>query len=346
VNPKPITLGGRILRPHKAAIEPLFSARSVLTNEPWTFVSLSLKREKRGDAGLYWEQSRTFFEASKGLPLESAPLLLYYSFMNAAKALLSAKDVEFSPFHGVKRWRSGMVGRDRLKTMGVEVLREGVLPALSGYFGEKERSRKHTMKELFFNMPFIHRAYCLTYKSQTEMFVPLKDCAFMWNSVSKEAFFSARLSKDYSSGHVLNRLPDSLMRDVAGGPSVRSRDSVSFARPGRPSLRDLERLSTLHRELRGDLYYINGVQTLWYAKAVTAGPARLARRTPTLVLAAMHCLSELCRYFPLDMTKLLSGDRNWIVSEFIAMASAQFIDEIASELTGHQFLIPSVRGST
>jgi hypothetical protein len=31
------------------------------------------------------------------------------------------------------------------------------------------------------------------------------------------------------------------------------------------------------------------------------------------------------------------------LSEFIQMSAAQFIDEIAAELTGHQFLVPNVR---
>src|SRR5258708_5333834 len=92
-----IKIKGRVIRPHKAVVAPLFSSRSVLTKEPWTFVSLSLKRERKEEALFYWQQAHTFYTASRGLPLESAPLLLYYSFMNAVKALLSAKSITFDP---------------------------------------------------------------------------------------------------------------------------------------------------------------------------------------------------------------------------------------------------------
>jgi hypothetical protein len=62
-----------------------------------------------------------------------------------------------------------------------------------------------------------------------------------------------------------------------------------------------------------------------------------------MVLAAMHRLSEVCRYRPLELASYLSGQKNWLLSEFIQMAPTQFIDEIASEITGFQFLVPNVR---
>ena len=57
----------------------------------------------------------------------------------------------------------------------------------------------------------------------------------------------------------------------------------------------------------------------------------------------MHRLSELCRYRPHELAAHLAGQKNWLLSEFIQQSPNQFIDEIASELTGHQFLVPNVR---
>ena len=42
-----IHIKGRELKPHKTVISPLLSTRNVLTNNPWTFVSLWLLREKK-----------------------------------------------------------------------------------------------------------------------------------------------------------------------------------------------------------------------------------------------------------------------------------------------------------
>jgi hypothetical protein len=57
----------------------------------------------------------------------------------------------------------------------------------------------------------------------------------------------------------------------------------------------------------------------------------------------MHRLSEICRYRPLELASFLAGPGNWLISEFVMMAPEQFIDGIAAELTGHQFMFPNVR---
>src|SRR5205823_1779066 len=102
-------------------------------------------------------------------------------------------------------------------------------------------------------------------------------------------------------------------------------------------------LDRLNCQLRKDLQYIAGAQTLWYLKGIVSGPPRLNRSPLTLTLAAMHRLSEICRYRPLELAAFLGGQRNWLLSEFVLMAPEQFLDGIASELTGHQFLLPNVR---
>jgi len=60
----------------------------------------------------------------------------------------------------------------------------------------------------------------------------------------------------------------------------------------------------------------------------------------------MHRLSEICRYQPLLLESLPAGQKNWLLSEFIEMSAIQFIDEIASEMTGYQVLVPNVRAAS
>jgi uncharacterized protein (UPF0332 family) len=96
-----IKFRGRSISPHKAIVAPVIGARNVLTNSPWTYVALWLKRGGKDKALLYWQQAQEFHKVSLGLPPQSAPLLLYYSFLNATKALLSAKGIVFNERHGV-----------------------------------------------------------------------------------------------------------------------------------------------------------------------------------------------------------------------------------------------------
>ena len=54
----------------------------------------------------------------------------------------------------------------------------------------------------------------------------------------------------------------------------------------------------------------------------------------------MHRLSELSRYEPITLSKHLSSQQNWLISEFIKGAPYQYINEIASEITGEEFFVP------
>src|SRR5262249_34783516 len=131
----PIYLSGREIRPHKAIVYPLLGTRTVLTNSPWSFVSLWLKKEKKDDALFYWNQAQEFHIASSGINIQSAPLLHYYSFMNAAKALLTAKAVPYIERHGLRGHEMhGPSNKISLSNEGVRILNNnGILPALSSY---------------------------------------------------------------------------------------------------------------------------------------------------------------------------------------------------------------------
>lgn len=339
------TKSAKVVRPHKAIISAQLDARTVLTQSPWEFVSLWLKREKQPEALILWNQAREFHEVARGLSLQSAPLLLYYSFMNAAKSLLTAKSVPFNPHHGIKRHDvRGMVRTIKLSNEGIKIKAAGVLPALSKYLQESETSVNHTLKEILFNLPYIHRTYCLTYRSQRDMFVPLTDCRFVFDPKSGETFFSGRISSDFPLKGVQSRLPATLqMLPSIDKRALRSVASVRLTSPLHPNLADLKQLAILNSQLRLDLQYINATQTLWYAKLVVPGSKRISRYPITLTLAAMHRLSEICRYRPLEMHSFMSSQENWLLSEFIQSAPDQFLDAIASELTGYQFLLPNVR---
>jgi YaaC-like Protein len=341
-----VRLDGRDLKLHKATVGPSLGAKTVLTNSPWEFVSLWLQRESQDDALFYWNQAREFHRASSSVAIQSAPLLHYYSFMNATKALLTAKGIAFNEYHGVKA--HNIRGASKIITVsneGVKIQNNGILPALAAYMGDTEASNVHSLQEMFFNLVCIHRTYCLTYKSQAEMFLPLVDCAYVFDRAAKQVYFKANLSKDFADRKFIRRLPPSLVQDCAS-PDTRAIRSVATTPAARGTIRrgaELTGLQNLHMQLRADVHYINGNRTLWYAKGVVLGPARLKRAPLVLMLGAMHRLSEICRYNPIELAAFLSGQKNWLLSEFIQMVPNQFIDEIASEITGYQFMTPNTR---
>ena len=343
-----LRINDRDVKPHKATLSPNLGARTVLTNSHWEYVTLWLRREHKKPAQFYWQQAQEFAQAADGMPPASSPLLLYYSFMNATKALLSAKSVPFDEHHGIRSHNMrGPSSKIALSNEGVRVLQRGIAPALSQYLGEAELRTNHSLEELLFNLPCIHRSFCLTYKNQKDLFIPLVDCQIKFDTDSGTAYFSAKLSNDFSGPIYMHRLPPSLAADPIAndGRTIKSIGFAAVAGAVVSSAADVAAVTGLLRTLRPDLSYIAGSQTLWYAKAIVPGPARLARSPLTCTLLAMHRLSEICRYRPIELASFLAGQKNWLLTEFIRMAPAQFLDELSAELTGQQFMIPNVRSA-
>ena len=58
---------------------------------------------------------------------------------------------------------------------------------------------------------------------------------------------------------------------------------------------------------------------------------------------AMHRFSEITRYKPVELNRLLKSRENWLIYEFVEVARNQFIDEIAAEITGFEISPAGVR---
>ncbi len=86
-----ITLYGKIVRPKKSVISPIFDSKKILINYSWKYVDMWIKKNNKKDALFYWQQPHRFFEASLVLPNISSPPALYYCFLNAIKTLLIVK---------------------------------------------------------------------------------------------------------------------------------------------------------------------------------------------------------------------------------------------------------------
>ena len=80
---------------------------------------------------------------------------------------------------------------------GIEIQSKGILPALSAYLGETETQTKHTLRDILFIVPWVHRTYCHTYRSQTDMYVPLKHCSYVVDTGTNLAFLRAQMSDDF-----------------------------------------------------------------------------------------------------------------------------------------------------
>lgn len=347
-----ITLGRRRLRVHKAIVEPDFGTATVLTTDAWDYVCMWLKRDTSGrteDALYYWGQARSFFEATQRLPNDSACLTAYYCLLNATKALLSVKGEKFDEQHGVDG--NAESGKACLHREKIKFCKNGVLPALCKYLGEPSGNHTYSLKDLFYNLAYVHRAYRLTYSSSRELFIPVENPRFVKKKASTEAWFCADIvDPRYANQHNVKKLPSGYEQDrgVDDRFIVRKRKRFTWQRSRSYRAVNIKMLTDYHTKVRQYLHYIHGPRPLWYIKQGQNGKSArngqvIPRSSLTLTFSAMHRLSELARYDPKQLLRHFKCQHNWLLAEFIRISPEQFIDEISSEITGRELLTPGLR---
>ncbi|MGC2237769.1 MAG: YaaC family protein [Pyrinomonadaceae bacterium] len=342
---KPITLNGKEISIHKGYKSPNFGEKNILTDNPWNYVEFYLKRNSLSNALFFWNQAKNFYNASELLDNVASPLTSYYCCLNATKALLLSKSKTFSNRHGVSGWT--IANRTTLNSEKVKFKNSGILSSLCLYFDEPANNEEYSLYEMMYNMPFIHRAFDLTYKSPPELFIPIQNLRFVKKNNSTEAWFCAEIcDKKYQTEHILNKLPPTFEKDngVTDKFIIRKKKRFKWQSGQVNKSANLSRLTSYHKTVRKDIYCIQGRGRTWYIKrAANINQTIIERKTATLIFAALHKLSELSRYSPDKLSKHFTCLHNWVLNDFLELSLYQFIDTVASEITGNEFVIPNNR---
>ena len=334
----------------KALKSPDFGSDSVLTRDPFGFVELWLKRNCK-EALPFWTQAKNYFSASRNLPAESAPLTLYYCYLNAAKALLTVKKIPFTPRHGVSGTYDP-TSRRSLSKETVKIERSGVMADLSSYLEEPEKNNEHLLIDLLANLAYIHRTFRYTYKSRKEMFIPIENPLYRQHPTDGYVWFSAGIEGRFADTRSLTTLPPIFEVDE-GFPrknnscTVRTKYRIKWHKTRGATAAEKEtarkKLWGVHRKTRLAVQCISAPIDIWYIKRCVAGCTYIERYNITIAMAIMHRLSELSRYDPKGLIRYLEGKENWLLTEFIQLSPAQFIDELACEMTSLEIRLPGVR---
>ncbi|RXD03759.1 hypothetical protein EQZ23_15730 [Sphingomonas sp. UV9] len=331
----------------KAITAPELGTKTVLARDAFQYVELWLKRQRQAEALFYWTQAKSFHSATKLLPATSAPLTAYYCMLNATKALLVVKGISFSESHGVSG--SAASSRSSLVNEISKLQNSGVAAELSRHLNEKELRRSHSLEDILANLPFIHRAYTLTRRKSSGLFMALSNVAYVRHPTQNKIWLEGEVEGLDADRRVLRHMPPGFEIDegIEDRWVIRRKARISWF-PKRGASQDdkdrsLARLREYHRKLRVDVVSISAAKGLWYLKRRISSINSIDRYGLTLMLLGMHRLSELARYDPKGLSLHLSGSANWLLTEFIELAPSQFIDEMACEITGLEFRMPGVR---
>jgi len=347
-----IKKGKKQLQLKKALIEPKYDSKTVLTDSTWSYVEIFLKSAGKSsddlDAVTYWNQARNFYEATESLIMISKPLTTYYCMLNATKALLTHKRVDFDLKHGVSGLKRD--GHHRLQNEIITIHQLGVLSGLCRYMQDfinpGVAGESYSLKEILHNLEYIHRAYSLTY-NQAELFIPIEDPKFIFDKSLKKGWFQAELEVAYSNKETMKKLTGySIDKNATISSNYIIRRNKKFdweVSRNHPNEQSFESFKRYYFNRRKEIRYIYGPEKLWYIKRKDVQQNLIDRSSLTLTYAAMHRLSELSRYDPDILRKHLEGKESWLLTEFITKSITQFIDIISSEITGNDFRLTGFR---
>ena len=254
----------------KAITSPDIGTKSILARDAFQFVDLWLKRNKQTEALFYWTQSRSFYLASRTLPTTSSPLTIYYCMLNAVKSLLVVKGINYSSYHGVSG--EAVSSRRSLENEIVELHNAGILAELSRLLGENEPRKRHSLKDILANLPFIHRTYCLVMGLKSELVTALYDVAYVRHPSQNKVWLAAEVRGLDEDRRVLRYIPAGFEIDegIEDRWVIRRKTRVSwFPKQGATKevkAKALQRLREYHRNFRIDVVSISGPTGLWYLK--------------------------------------------------------------------------------
>lgn len=370
----PVYQKGRELCISKAYSGKDFLKKTVLTDEVFTYVDFfysshhkAMKfvepknKEKFGNPNqfgyaFYWNQARIFYDAACSLPIESAPVAAYYCMLNAAKSYISYTSSSADEFvndfamHGINEDNADS-GND-LSTISIKHKERGVFPMFAkclddDFLAKWPTGTAFSLKKLLYNLPFVHRAFSLTYSTRSkkveEIFVPLPtgESPKYYKASDGKVYLAADLERTYFPVNA-QTIPAAVLSALGSGfqlygnSGFRIRSSVG-ARYNKDSISG--ELKELTDKLRKHFAYILGPKRLWYVKLSDSESSNVLNlSTLTINMAAMHRISEIARYKPEQLSRLMKSKENWLLHEYISLSLDQFIDEVAAQITKHDIM--------
>lgn len=359
--PKQVVQSSNVpLRLRKTYTMPKLQSHTVLTDDAFSYVDFFFKKhpkklkdisgkELKQNHIFYWKQATNFYNAAKILPIESAPLPMYYSMLNAMKAyiLYCSDDTSCALSnlnrHGLNEYNGSENNEKKdLSKIYVKKCNQGVFTCFSKMIDpdidEKWLQSSYlSVKELMSNLSFIYNSYIATYdlKRKDECFVPLKSGSvpdFRYCS-DRKIHLVAEIQKSYFKSDATS-IPIEVARSLDNYFIYSSENPFNLI--SKETFKKGE-IRSVYSKYRKMFSFISSEKKLWY---INEKELLNDKSIPSIlaIVAITHRFSEIVRYKPEEMEQLLSGKENWLIHEFLSLALDQFIDEISCEITKHDIM--------
>jgi hypothetical protein len=306
--------------------------KKLIISEIWAFWDYVIKKtnyEKEFMSSLL-EQSKNFYTAAENSPLESKPLLYYYSFLNLSKVVINLEQRygRTTYMHGIKETHNNAFNlstitisqkKAHLKNVSCE-LHE----AIDGINTPMDVTYK--VKDYLIHCVGIHRAYSEIYNIH-------------------EVFFRIEDEKIYKDGRTIIFKAKIIAKSTdipslqASGYNIILQDDIyylveSITTTSYVPTRNSYYLLSQHLRRLGIWYFIgnNG-----YTVYISNHPN--LRFSPEIIIYnTMFFLGSITRYHPYMFDNIFSDKEQWLMSEFLATQPKQFLYLTTAKILGQNVL--------
>ena len=295
----------------------------ILVSDLWSFwiflIKQWSKKQKIGVSSFLLsllEQSKFFYEAAEKAPLNSKPLLYYYSFLNLGKIIITMRGKSgTTPQNG--SFNHGISADPKNKSITIKPMLNSKCISV-GYhlmncFGDNVASGTPTTIDIFDAMKNclgIHNPYCLVMSQKKENFIKITGI-----ELSKEGRdFVARLYLKST-----NQLTEQIYSIKKNNDRVYWEERISI-RNSKPTKIDYYKLSQQIIQ-KGIWTYTDGKEYNMYVSSYT----KVRYTSASLIYCLMFYFGSITRYQPHLFETFLSDKQKWLVAEFLQTQPKQFL---------------------
>ena len=328
----------------------------VFVSDPWVIIKHSIENKCPGhskpQALAFCDQAQDYFKAAKfSSTVAAKPVLLYYCYLNFAKAFVLTKrgQTEYgSAYHGLK---------ERYRPTGVD-LYDAYLEAtpsgkhvnvfddffkiinLSGLSSVVQYEIKYLLPQILQG----HRLWCSASDSK-ERFIEIEKIEILQNSSEKHIWLAfyvyeddlTRLDMSRKRLLEMSRLSTQFQEVkhsemIAGRRLLKFEQLVPIDYTHRPSDKIKELISHIKNNIWINLYSVPPYKTFYlYCSPVSEHPFVLPQLTS--IFSTMYYFGSVTRYNPHQFNEFLSNEQGVFIQEFIANTPDQFLFLMASEFS-------------
>lgn len=333
----------------------------VFVNDPWAMIAEGIHRglpkgRTREIAHSFRNQAEEYFvAATTGRELSVRPVLLYYSFLNLAKAYaLSRGSTKLlgRSYHGLTPIaKPGAVTGSFIKLDPSSPKRPSVFEDLTQYLGGDPKALRPELR-VGYLLPQIlpgHRLWCYA-ADKAERFLPIESVWVNHSSDAKKVWLNIFLRK--SDVEQLEVSPEQMLRqaDLLNQFEIAEFDSEELLclqqrSPETYETNPKESLFRIGINTRNKIWETVKIVSPYRKPYVYCCPAsERSSRLPQLlsVYLLMFFLGSVTRYFPLHFDGLLDSRYGPLFETFIYESPMQFLYLMASEILGREVSKPAI----